>query len=145
MDSSRYCSRKFKAKHATHAEGKREWVILRHIEIEIVGKGKALALLDDRNPGIAAELYAKLPIEARVNTWGEEIYFEIPLETEDENTSPGSNIGDISYWSPGNAFCVFFGSTQPYSPVNHIGKVIESLEMLSLAEDGDIVTIIRRS
>jgi hypothetical protein len=40
MDSSRYCSRKFKAKHATHAEGKREWVILRHIEIEIVARAR---------------------------------------------------------------------------------------------------------
>jgi uncharacterized protein len=118
---------------------------MRRIEIDIKGKGSALAELDDRNPRIADELYSRLPIEAKISTWGDEIYFEIPLEMENENTSPESNRGDISYWSPGRAFCVFFGSTQPYSPVNHLGKVIEGLEIFGLAEDGDKVALNKRS
>ena len=100
---------------------------MRRIEIEIAGKGRAIALFDNRNPRIADELYSRLPIEAKVSTWGEEIYFEIPLHMENKNISPESKKSDISYWSPGNAFCVFFGDTQPYSPVNHLGSVIEGL------------------
>jgi hypothetical protein len=64
---------------------------LRQIEIEIKGKGKALAVLDDRNPGIAEALWQTLPIEAKANLWGEEVYFEIPLEMEDERPTPASS------------------------------------------------------
>ncbi len=114
------------------------------IEIELKGKGKATAELDQRNPNIANEFYKILPIETKVNFWGEEIYFEIPLELDDENASASSSKGDISYWSPGNAFCIFFGTTQPYSPVNHIGNVIEGLDLFQNARDGDRIILNRK-
>ena len=98
---------------------------LRSIKIEIAGIGHAMAELDERNPGIAEQLLQKLPIIGAANLWGEEVYFEIPLNLDNENTSLCASAGDISYWSPEPALCIFFGQTQPYSAVNHLGKVTD--------------------
>lgn len=73
-----------------------------------------------------------LPLKSSFNTWGEEIYFRIPVEAElDESAREEVNKGDLGYWPPGNAFCIFFGQTPmskagkiiPASGVNIIGKV----------------------
>jgi len=88
------------------------------IEIEVEGKGKAIAELDNRNPQSAKAIYNSLPNENKALLWLEEIYFDIPVTLEEENPSKMAEIGDISYWPPGYAFCIFFGDTQPYSEVN---------------------------
>ena len=44
-----------------------------------------------------------LPIQSTVNTWGEEIYFGIPVEIEAENGREVVDAGDIGYWPPGKA------------------------------------------
>lgn len=111
------------------------------IEIEIVKKGKLTALLDDRNPKTAQAFYENLPIEGPAQLWYDEIYFPIPLDHDYENPSLSSDKGDISYWPPGKAFCIFFGDTQPASDVNHIGVVVEGLEIMGNVEDGDWVVI----
>lgn len=107
------------------------------IDIEIEGKGMAVAELDQRNPEIAQEIYRSLPLEGVASIWGEEVYFEIPLVTGDENPSPEAVSGDLSYWSPGSALCIFFGKTQPYSPVNHLGKVVQGLDIFWHVKVGD--------
>ncbi len=117
---------------------------MRAIVIEVVGKGKAQAELDERNPGIAAAFWKALPIEAKASLWGEEVYFDIPLQLEDENPSPSASSGDICYWSPGPAFCIFFGKTQPYSPVNHLGNVVEGLELFRNVAAGDRIVLSRK-
>ena len=114
---------------------------MRTIEIDIKGKGKATAMLDDRNPRIAEAIWQALPFEAKANLWGEEVYFDFPLKMENENPSPIATAGDICYWSPGHAFCVFFGKTQPYSEVNHIGKVAERLELFKKVAAGDRIVL----
>ncbi|HML04326.1 MAG TPA: cyclophilin-like fold protein, partial [Methanobacterium sp.] len=106
------------------------------IEIEVVGKGKAMGKLDDRNPETALKVYEALPIEGNTNIYFEEIYFTIPVSLEYENPSGKSKCGDISYWPPGNAFCVFYGDSQPASEVNHIGEITENLEVIRAALDG---------
>lgn len=115
-----------------------------YIEIEVSGKGQAVAELDDRNLRIAEEIYMNLPFESRANLWGEEVYFEIPLETDDENPSPKAEKGDVSYWSPGPALCIFFGQTQPYSPVNHLGRVVEGLDMFKYIKSKDKIVLSRK-
>ena len=117
---------------------------MRTIEIEVKGKGSALADLDERNPLIREAFWEILPLEARVNLWGEEVYFDVPLEMEDENLSPSATAGDICYWSPGPAFCIFFGKTQPYSSVNHIGKITQGLEIFKSVAAGDRIVLRRR-
>jgi len=79
----------------------------------------------------AQAIWEALPIEGRVNLWGDEIYFSIPLSLKLEAGQELVNIGDLGYWPDGNAFCIFFGPTpashgdeiRPASPVTVFGKV----------------------
>lgn len=68
-------------------------------------------------------------------------YFIIPLELEYENQSPTADKGDLSYWPPGAAFCIFYGESQPASPVNHIGQVTSNLELFREIEQEDTIII----
>lgn len=81
----------------------------------------------------AQQIAAALPISTSFNTWGDEIYFSIPVEATLEDTAQDVvQIGDLAYWPPGRAFCIFFGQTpmsqpgkiMPASAVNVIGKVL---------------------
>ena len=98
----------------------------------------------------ALKVAAALPIEARVNTWGDEIYFGIPVEEELDGTAKELvETGDIGYWPSGGAFCVFFGRTpisvgdeiRPASAVNIIGKVSGDPTVLKAVRDGDKVIL----
>ena len=80
----------------------------------------------------ARSLYEAIPLEAEARTWGDEIYFEIPVAEElDETAKEVVEIGDIGYWPTGRAMCLFFGPTpmsrgdeiRPASAVNIIGRV----------------------
>lgn len=113
------------------------------IRITVEGKGHATGELDDRNPESASRIYDSLPIEGRALLWMEEVYFDIPLDLDYENPSDSASPGDISYWPPGYALCIFFGSTQPYSPVNHIGRITENLELFFSVDEGDRIIIER--
>ena len=72
-----------------------------------------------------------LPITAAANTWGDEIYFSMPITLELENGQEVVDLGDLGYWPPGGAFCIFYGLTpasqgdeiRPVSAVTIIGKV----------------------
>ncbi len=65
------------------------------------------------------------------DTWGDEIYFGIPVKAKAENPCETVELGDLAYWPPGSAFCIFFGPTpasrgaeiRPASPVNVFGRV----------------------
>jgi hypothetical protein len=97
----------------------------------------------------ADAVWAVLPIQAKGNTWGEEIYFSIPVALEEDNAQEVVSAGDLGYWPPGRAFCLFFGPTpasrgkeiRPASPVNVIGRVIGDLSSLKKVHDGQRVTI----
>jgi len=82
----------------------------------------------------AKAISEKLPIEAVPNEWGDEFYFEIPVQFPlDETATTNVNHGDIGYWPPGRALAIFFGPTPmskgdkpvPASEVNIVGKVID--------------------
>jgi uncharacterized protein len=73
-----------------------------------------------------------LPITASFSTWGDEIYFSIPVDSPlDDSAKEVVEMGDLGYWPTGKAFCIFFGPTPmssggqivPASAVNVIGKV----------------------
>ncbi len=84
------------------------------------------------NTRTAKAIWETLPIKGRINLWGDEIYFSIPLSLELEAGQELVNIVDLGYWPEGNAFCIFFGPTpishgneiRPASPVTVFGKVI---------------------
>jgi len=93
------------------------------------GAVTATAMLNDSHT--AQAIWEALPIEGTGNTWGDEIYFSIPVRVGEENGQELVESGDLGYWPPGNAFCIFFGPTpmsrgneiRPASPVNVFGKV----------------------
>ncbi|MDO8586048.1 MAG: cyclophilin-like fold protein [Armatimonadota bacterium] len=99
----------------------------------------------------ASKVWDALPIEAHGNTWGDEIYFGIPVHCDYENPREIVDLGDLAYWPPGNAFCIFFGRTpashgdeiRPASAVNVFGKLLGSPEEFKSVPDGANVLIER--
>lgn len=94
------------------------------------GDVSATASLNDSPT--AKAIWDALPIEAQANTWGDEIYFGIPVHLDEaDDAQEVVELGDLGYWAPGHAFCIFFGRTpmsqgdeiRPASPVNVFGKV----------------------
>ena len=88
----------------------------------------------------ASKLLSVLPCKGTANRWGDEVYFEIPLEMREENPQAKVPSGAIAYWPPGKAFCIFFGQV-PYSPVNVLGSLDGNEKEFSKVRDGDTVTL----
>lgn len=98
----------------------------------------------------AGRIWDALPFEGRANVWGDEIYFEIPLELALASDARAEvEIGELAYWPTGSAFCIFFGPTpvstgdQPraYSPVNVFGRVQGDATLLRGAQNGATVRV----
>jgi len=83
----------------------------------------------------------KLPFEGRIALWKEEVYFEIPVKMGDEKAKPKVEKGTIAYWPMGKALCVFYGDSQPYSPVNIVGEVTENLQVFTEAKSGTRIKV----
>ena len=104
-------------------------------------------LLEDRNPATVKAIWEDLPFEAQANTWGDEIYFEIPVSLSEENAQKTVESGDLGYWPSGKCFCIFFGPTpisqgneiRPASAVNVFGKVKGNPRILTKVISGDKV------
>lgn len=112
------------------------------IRLVIDGVGSAEGeLIRIRSPRTVDAILRGLPIEGRSALWQEEVYFEIPIKMGNEKSSPTVEKGDIAYWPMGSAFCIFWGETQPYSPVNMIGKVTANLELFKQVKSGTKIII----
>ena len=90
-------------------------------------------------------IWEALPIEAKANLWGEEIYFGIPVKAGSETGAREVvSSGELGYWPPGHAFCIFFGPTpasrgdeiRAASAVNIIGKVLGDPKVFLKVKDG---------
>ncbi len=85
------------------------------------------------NSQAAQALAARLPLEISMSRWGEEYYGSVgdPLEGISGDTQEVMAVGDMAYWEPGNAFCLFFGPTpissseEPVAagPVHLVGSI----------------------
>ena len=97
----------------------------------------------------AGAIWAALPIHANSSTWGDEIYFQIEVEADLEDGQETVELGDLGYWPPGSAFCLFFGRTpasqgdeiRPASEVTIVGRILNDTEPLKRVESGSLVTI----
>jgi len=104
------------------------------------------------NSQTAQKIYQNLPLESKVRTWGEEIYFEIPVSCNPENASLDVEVGDVAYWPEGSCLCVFFGRTpastsdkpKPASEVNIVGKAIGDVSALKEIKLGEKITVMKK-
>ncbi|MCW4028423.1 MAG: cyclophilin-like fold protein [Candidatus Bathyarchaeota archaeon] len=78
----------------------------------------------------------KFPVEGRAALWKEEVYFEIPIKMGEEKSKATVEAGTIAFWPMGSALCVFYGKSQPYSPVNVLGKITGNLEIFKQIKSG---------
>jgi hypothetical protein len=78
----------------------------------------------------------KMPLEGRAALYKEEIYFEIPIKMGEEKAKPTVEPGTIAFWPMGSALCVFYGKSQPYSPVSILGKITSNLELFKQIKSG---------
>ena len=78
----------------------------------------------------------KMPLEGRAALYKEEIYFEIPIKMGEEKAKPTVEPGTIAFWPMGSAVCVFYGKSQPYSPVSILGKITSNLELFKQVKSG---------
>jgi hypothetical protein len=110
---------------------------------------EALAELNDTKT--AESIWQALPLKSTVQTWGDEIYFSVPLTLAHERPKGIVEVGDLGYWAPGKAFCIFFGPTpaskgkeiRPASPVNIFGKIIGDAIVFKKVRAGSEVAVER--
>jgi hypothetical protein len=100
----------------------------------------------------AQQVWEALPIDGRANTWGDEIYFEIPVTAEQAPDARAEvEVGELGYWPVGRAFCIFFGPTpasrgnepRAYSPVNVLGRISGDATVFRSVRSGAAVRIER--
>lgn len=100
----------------------------------------------------ADAVWKVLPISSRVSLWGDEIYFAVPVDAEEAPDARATvEVGDIGYWPPGNAFCIFWGPTpmsrgneiRPASPVNVFGRVVGDARAFGRVPSGSRVEVTR--
>jgi hypothetical protein len=94
-------------------------------------------------PRTVDTILKKLPVEGRAALWKQEVYFEIPVTMGEEKAKPTVKKGDVAYWPMGRALCVFYGETQPYSPVSVVGRVLRNLELFNQAKSGAVIRVVR--
>ncbi len=92
-------------------------------------------------PRTVDTIVRKLPLEGRAALWKEEVYFEIPIKMGEEKAKPTVEQGTIAFWPMGSALCVFYGKSQPYSPVSILGKITSNLENFRQVRSGTTIRV----
>ena len=113
------------------------------------GTVSANATLDDS--ATARAIWDALPLAVAGQTWGDEIYFSIPVTVDPESPRDTVEMGDLAFWPPGTAFCIFFGRTpasrgdeiRPASAVNVFGRVQGDPAVFKRVRSGTTVRVER--
>lgn len=113
--------------------------------------GPVTALAELNATKTADAIWQALPLDSKANTWGDEIYFSIPVKLQPENGREVVSLGELGYWPPGNAFCIFFGPTpaserdepRAASPVSIFGKLTGDPKLFKGVKQGQRVAVER--
>ena len=113
------------------------------------GSVSAEALLD--GSATAGAVWNALPLAVAGQTWGDEIYFSVPVKAKLESPRETVDLGDLGYWPPGSAFCIFFGPTpashgkeiRPASPVTVFGRIVGDATVFKAVRSGTVVRVER--
>ena len=123
-------------------------MIERRIRIT-AGAVSADAVLNDS--ATATAVWNALPLSVPGQTWGDEIYFGIPVKAKPESPQETVEMGDLGYWPPGSAFCIFFGPTpasrgqeiRPASPVTVFGRIVGKATVFTAVRAGTAIRVER--
>jgi hypothetical protein len=123
------------------------------ISIKFIDSDKTvyIELDDSQSPRTVKAILDNLPIEVKINRWGDELYTDkTPIAAEEENAQSVVKPLDVAYWPEGAALCLFYGPTPiskspneilPYSPVNKVGKIISKENILHQIKEGSKIVI----
>jgi hypothetical protein len=115
------------------------------LKIELDGEVFEATLTKEFSPQTMEKIVESLPIESEVMTWGDEVYFDVPVAMDEENARESVSKGDIGYWPAGMTLCIFYGKTpisaseeniKPASAVNVVGKIDEPDRLKSIEPKG---------
>ena len=118
----------------------------------IIKAGKIEAKGELNDSATATAIWQALPIDGSTNTWGEEIYFRIPVSVDLEPSARELvELGDLAYWPQGEALCIFFGATpisgpgeiRPAGAVNVVGQLSDDPKAFLSVASGTSVRIDR--
>lgn len=105
--------------------------------VEIVDKNSNYSYVIKIYENLADKVAKVLPFTTKLNVWKEEVYFQTPIKLEGEAGTYRIRLGEVYYWPPGRAFCLFYGISEPYTPVMLIGNFVGPLYYLRYVSDGD--------
>ena len=117
-----------------------------------ITSGPVVAIADLDDNATAKAIWEVLPIKGQANTWGDEIYFEVPVFLEASGDARETvAVGELGYWPQGHAFCIFFGPTpasqgdepRAASAVNVFGRLAGDATILRQVRSGEAVFIER--
>ncbi len=118
-----------------------------HIRFEFATVTLEAELLDTPT---AKAILAALPVTSSALTWGEEVYFDVPVEVAREKAARAIVIpGEIAYWPDGPAIAIGFGrtpisqgdETRLASPCNVFARALGDVKMLGAVRAGTKVKV----
>lgn len=118
----------------------------------VITAGNVTVTAELNESATAQRIWEQLPIQSEVMTWGDEIYFEIPVDADQAPDARAEvQVGTLGYWPVGHALCIFFGPTpastngepRAYSPVNIVGHVVDDATKLRAVPHGAPIRVAR--
>lgn len=111
------------------------------MKVRISCEPAGVSVVADLNDSATSQaLVAVLPVESPASRWGNEVYFTVPMHHDHDKPVDVVETGDVGFWPPGDAFCIFFGQ-QPVGPVNPLGRVVGDPGVFDRVADGQPVRL----
>jgi len=113
----------------------------------LIVRGEEAEIIVELDEGpVANELWDRLPLETSATLRGEEVYFPVLLPTAIEAPEPKAvEVGDVAYWPPENALCLFCGNTHARTnkddPLTPVGRIIGGMEDCGLVRQNETLRI----
>jgi hypothetical protein len=107
-------------------------------------------LLDTPTARLIAAALAKAALTSSAQTWGEEVYFEVPIDAAREKDARAVLVpGEIAYWPDGRCIAIGFGrtpisrggETRLASPCNIFAKALSDVKTLAAVKSGAAIKV----